>query len=319
MNDADWRGRVVVLGSVNSDMVLRLPRLPRPGETVVGGTFQQHWGGKGANQAVAAQRFGADVSFVGCVGGDELGRAALANLAHEGIDVSRVRAVSGVATGVASILVDERGENLIGVASGANAHVTADDLRELLATEQRTGGVVLASLEIPMGAVIEAAVSSIEAGWRFILNPAPAQPLPESLHELALIVTPNEGELERLAPGSGAVTEVASALAQSGWIVLATLGSKGALLADSDGLFRIAAPRVRAVDTTGAGDTFNGALAASLAAGVSVRAAAELAVEAGSFSVESEGARSGMLDRAAHESRRRAGVSADRQSGPAAE
>lgn len=298
----DGRGRVVVLGSVNSDMVVRLPRLPHPGETVVGGTFQQHWGGKGANQAVAARRFGADVSFVGCVGDDELGRAALVDLAAEGIDVSCVRTVVGAATGVANILVDQHGENLIGVASGANALVTADSLRELLSAGPSATGVVLASLEIPVAVVAEAAAMATEAGWRFILNPAPAMLLPHSLRDLPLILTPNEGELEQLAPGL-AVTDAAVGLASRGWTILATMGPDGALLADGVGVFHLPAPHVRVVDTTGAGDTFNGVLAASLALGESLMAAAERAVNAASFSAESPGARNGMLDRAALDAR----------------
>ena len=290
-------GRVIVLGSVNSDMVVRLPRLPRAGETVLGGTFEQHWGGKGANQAVAARRFGADVSFVGCVGDDDLGREAVADLNKEGIDTRFVRILSGATTGVASILVDEQGENLIGVASGANSFVTADGIRELLRVADGTRGVVLASLEVPIAAVAEAAAWAAEAGWLFILNPAPVQPLPASLHELPLVVTPNEGELERMAPGSVTPAHAARALSSARWTVVATIGADGALLARSGEVSSIAAPSVRVVDTTGAGDTFNGVLAASLAAGESLTEAAELAVHAASLSVEAPGARGGMPDR----------------------
>jgi ribokinase len=287
-------GAVVVVGSVNADLVVSVRELPRAGETVTGGTFARHGGGKGANQAVAAARAGAHVTFVGAVGADDLGDEALRELEAEGIDVSAVRRLDDVATGVAVIVVDERGENQIAVASGANAALTGDTvaaaLPPLLTGNGR--GVVLLGHEVPPEVVAAGAQAARAAGWQTILNPAPARELIDDLD--GVILTPNADEARRLA-GESDVEAAARALrARTRAPVLITLGGDGALVDDE----RLPAPPVAVVDTTGAGDTVNGALAARLAAGDPLRDAARFALAAASLSTRSPGARSGMPRRA---------------------
>src|SRR5262245_34335341 len=177
--------RVIVFGSSNTDMTVRLPRLPAPGQTVLGRSYASTPGGKGANQAVAARRAGAEVVFVTAVGDDDLGRQALELYRREGIDVGHVRVVEGVASGVALIFVDDGGENLIGVAPGANHWLTPDDVDELSASLFRKGDVLLASVEIPVETVIRALRRGAEAEMLTILNPAPVPGMPEpELREL---------------------------------------------------------------------------------------------------------------------------------------
>ncbi|HEY6691325.1 MAG TPA: PfkB family carbohydrate kinase [Solirubrobacteraceae bacterium] len=311
---------VVVVGSVNADLVVSVRQLPRPGETVSGGTFARHGGGKGANQAVAAARLGARVAFVGAVGNDDLGEEALRELAGEGVDVSAAARVEGVATGVAVIVVDERGENQIAVASGANAALTGDAVAAALtplvaspagATEPSYGaepagvaappassagggaaaGVVLLGHEVPEAAVVAGARAARAAGWTAILNPAPARPLPAGI--AGVLLTPNADEARALT-GEDDPEAAARALADhTGAPVLVTLGPDGALLLD-DTAERLPAPAVDVVDTTGAGDTVNGALAAELAAGIPLRDAARFALAAAALSTRAAGARAGM-------------------------
>jgi len=284
---------VVVVGSVNADLVVSVAQLPRAGETVAGGTFARHGGGKGANQAVAAARAGASVAIVGAVGADDLGEEALRELAAEGIDVSAVARLDGVATGVAAIIVDKAGENQIAVASGANAQLGGDAVTQALArllTAAR--GVVLLGHEVPEAAVVAGARAAHAAGWQCVLNPAPARPLPDALGNVML--TPNADEARALA-GVDDVEAAARALAvRTGAPVLVTLGADGALLLRGDAAERLPAPRVDVVDTTGAGDTVNGALAAELAAGRPLRDAARFALTAAALSTRAPGARAGM-------------------------
>ena len=290
-------GAVVVVGSVNADLVVTVRQLPRAGETVSGGTFARHGGGKGANQAVAAARAGARVAFVGAVGADDLGDEALRELEAEGIDVSAVRRLDDVPTGVAVIVVDERGENQIAVASGANAALTGKAVTAALAPLLTGDGVVLLGHEVPPEAVAAGAAAARAAGWQVILNPAPARELIDGLD--GVFLTPNADEARRLVESGGSsatddVEAVALALAaRTGAPVLVTLGADGALLAD-DGVQRFAAPPVRVVDTTGAGDAVNGALAARLAAGDPLHEAVRFALAAASLSTRSPGARAGM-------------------------
>jgi ribokinase len=288
---------VVVVGSVNADLVVTVRELPRAGETVSGGTFARHGGGKGANQAVAAARAGARVALVGAVGNDDLGDEALRELAGEGIDVSAVQRLDDVATGVAVIVVDERGENQIAVASGANAALTGDAVRAALPDLLSGAGVVLLGHEVPDEAVRAGAEIARAAGWQVILNPAPARALIDDLR--GVILTPNaeearqlaRGDLDGAVAGEIAVEAAARALgARTGAPVLITLGGDGALL---DGE-RLAAPPVDVVDTTGAGDAVNGALAARLAAGEPLRDAVRFALAAASLSTRVPGAREGM-------------------------
>ncbi|HET9085180.1 MAG TPA: ribokinase [Candidatus Limnocylindrales bacterium] len=277
-------GRVIVVGSVNIDLVVTVRTLPAPGETVIGGRFARHHGGKGGNQAVAAARLGAPTSFVGAVGDDDFGRSARSALEDEHIDVSQLRTSVDQATGVALILVDADGENSIAVASGANGAVTPEQVAaSISALAPGPGDVVLAGHEIPTPAVAAALRSARERGATTILNPAPASGLDAETVALAELVTPNEGELATL-----------QAVGVRAERLLVSLGPDGAELRTPDGSVRIPALPVEAVDTVGAGDTLNGALAASLAAGYPVEEAARRAVAAASLAVTRAGAREGM-------------------------
>jgi ribokinase len=280
--------RVVVVGSVNVDLVVSAPSLPAAGETVTGGRFGQFGGGKGANQAVAAARLGASVSFVGAVGEDAFGDGALRELESEGIDVSAVVRRPGVPTGVALIVVDAAGENQIAVASGANAEVAGEGV-EL----PQGGGVVLLGHEVPDAPLVAAARAAVAAGWRVVLNPAPAREIARDVLAARPILTPNASEAAQLT-GAGDPAEAARRLRErTGAPVLVTLGADGALLLDEE-LERFPAPKVDVVDTTGAGDTVNGALAAELAGGRPLRDAVAFALAAAALSTRAEGARGGM-------------------------
>jgi ribokinase len=300
-------GEVVVVGSVNADLVVSVRRLPRAGETVTGGTFARHGGGKGANQAVAAARLGTRVVLVGAVGADDLGDEALRELAAEGVDVSAVTRLEGVATGVAAIVVDERGENQIAVASGANAALGGNEvaaaLRRLLAapgdssgaaggSPGAAAGVVLLSQEVPEAAVVAGIEAARRAGRRAVLNPAPARVLPDDV--AGVILTPNADEACELAGEREPEAAARALAARTGAPVLVTLGSQGALLLDGDRVERLPAPSVDVVDTTGAGDAVNGALVAELAAGRPLRDAVRFALAAAALSTRAAGARAGM-------------------------
>ena len=277
-------GRVIVVGSVNIDLVVSVRKLPARGETVIGGRFAQHHGGKGGNQAVAAARLGAPTSFVGAVGDDDFGRSARSALEAERIDASELRTLAGQATGVALILVDAEGENSIAVASGANGAVTPDQVvGSISALAPGPGDVVLVGHEIPTAAVAAALRAGGGRGATTILNPAPASGLDAETVALADLVTPNEGEFATLERAGVRPRRV-----------LVSLGADGAELRTSDGSVRIPALPVEAVDTVGAGDTLNGALAASLAAGYPLEEAARRAVAAASLAVTKAGAREGM-------------------------
>ncbi len=291
-------GRVIVVGSVNIDLVVSTARLPAPGETVVGGRFGRHRGGKGANQAVAAARLGARTTFIGAVGDDAFGVDARAALAAEAVDVEGLLVLPDVPTGVALIVVDETGENLIAVASGANAALSSVQVRAALKQLTLTSDdVVLVGHEIRTGATHEALRLARIAGATAILNPAPAHGLDRPTLDLAAILTPNEGELATLVGDAGSPAARAKRLlgpAAGGRAVLLSLGAKGALLLASGRAQALPALRVEVVDTIGAGDTLNGALAAGLAAGLDLAEASRRAVVAASLSVAHEGARAGM-------------------------
>ena len=282
---------LLVLGAVNVDLVVRGVPLPRPGETVVGGTFERHQGGKGGNQAVAAARAlrggpadGA-VRFLGAVGDDPMGAEAVEALRKESVDSSHVSLAPHTATGVALIVVDDRGENQIAVAPGANATLTPDDV------EARLGGfgpgsVLLVSLEVPLDVVQRAAELARELGGTVVLNPAPAVEAARSLLDDADVLTPNEGELSVLGHDVASIRAAHPRLH-----VVLTLGERGA---EIDGSTVVPAPEVRAVDATGAGDTLNGVLAAGLLEGRPLEEATRRAVTAASASVTRAGAREGM-------------------------
>jgi ribokinase len=288
--------RVCVVGSINIDLVVVADRLPHPGETVLGGRFAVHDGGKGANQAVAAARSGADVSMIGAVGLDEHGRRALAALEAEGIDVSGVRRLDDP-TGVAIIAVGPRGENQIVVAPGANAAFTLDD-----ADLERIAGsrVLLTNHEVPNAVIVSSLHAAAEAGVRSILNPAPARGIPAEVLRLGPILTPNEHELVVAIGNDETEAALDELTARNAGPIIVTQGPAGALLAHEDRRERFPGfPAPEVVDTTGAGDTFNGVLATWLAGGASLEASIVAANAAASLSVGAAGAREGMPGRTA--------------------
>ena len=280
-----------MVGSVNVDLVVvRLASLPRAGETVSGGSFERHGGGKSANQAVAAARQGAAVRMIAAVGDDDLGEEAIALLEAEGIDVSAVQRLASTPTGVALIAVDEAGENQIAVASGANAELSAEAVERALAGAA-AGGVVLLGLEVPDAPVLAGARAARDAGLAVVLNPAPARALPDELLALSPLLTPNRDEARALS-GEDDPEAAALALAErTGAPVVVTVGADGALLADGGAVERIPAREVEVVDTTGAGDAFNGALACALAGGAELADAVRSAVAVAGESVRAPGAR----------------------------
>lgn len=300
-------GRVIVVGSVNIDLVVSVHRMPLPGETVTGGRFARHHGGKGGNQAVAAARLGARTAFVGAVGGDSFGVEARAALAAEGIDLRGLATLKHETTGIAMIVVDAAGENSIAVAGGSNAALTPDLVGQgLRALGPGPGDVVLVGHEIPTESTREALRLGRAAGALTILNPAPATDLDGTILALADVLTPNRGELAILTGGvAGAVVPVVPLgliaplaatllVGDSDRAVLVSLGSDGALLVEAGGTTVLDPLTVAVVDTVGAGDTLNGALAAGLAAGLELSVAARRAVAAASLAVTRAGAREGM-------------------------
>jgi ribokinase len=285
---------IVVVGSSNTDMIIRMDRIPRPGETILGGEFLTAAGGKGANQAVSAARAGGQVTFIARVGSDALGEQAIAGFAREGIDVGYVIRDGKSPTGVALIFVGKDGENSIAVASGANGNLSPTDVRN--AQKVFTGAsVLLMQLETPVETLQTAAELADRAGVRVILNPAPARVLPDSLLKHVSILTPNETEAELLAGikvDSAAATELAAKklIARGVQTVILTLGARGAYVATADTGKLVSGFKVKAVDTTAAGDTFNGALAVALAEGQPLEQAVLFANAAAAISVTRIGA-----------------------------
>lgn len=293
---------IVVIGSINMDLVLRVPRMPLPGETLTGGAFRTIPGGKGANQAVACARLGrTPVAMVGCVGDDAFGATLRAALAADGIDVSHVGVLPGVATGIASILVDAAGQNSIVIAGGANdqlspAHV--DAARALIAQ----ASIVVLQLEVPLDTVRHAIALAHGLGKTVVLNPAPAASLPADLLAQVDYLVPNEIEAAMLLGAGAADDHAGSAVAQdhAGSAialramgcrnVLVTLGAQGVHAALADGSRDFPAQAVEAVDTTAAGDTFIGGFVAALAAGADPASAIGLGQRAAAIGVTREGA-----------------------------
>lgn len=294
-------GWVIVVGSVNIDLTVLVDRLPGPGETVIDGVLTRQGGGKGANQACAAARFGAPTRFVGAVGDDDMGAEALDGLRSFAIDVSGVVRVPGVATGVALITVDPSGENQIAVASGANGTLDGRTVAAALdAIDPPAGSVVLAGFEIPDDACLAAARWAGTRGLRMVLNPAPARPLDEGLLATHPILTPNETEAAQLTGASGPEAAARALVTRTGAPVIVTLGADGALLFDPahGAVERVPAPQVESVDATGAGDALSGVLAACLASGVPVLGALSWAVTAATVSTTGVGARGALPERA---------------------
>ena len=290
------RPRIVVIGSSNTDMVVKGERLPGPGETVTGGKFLIAAGGKGANQAVAAARLGAEVAFVAKVGADMFGDQAVAGYRKEGIDTDFILRDPQNPTGVALILVDRQGENLISVASGANHALSPADVQKA-AERIRAADVVVLQLEIPIETVAFAARFAAEAGVPVILDPAPAPdaPLDRGLMRHVTYVKPNETEAERLTGISvrdeASARQAAARLLEAGALcAIITMGAKGALWVERQRSGFVPGCRVEAVDTTAAGDAFSGALAYALARGVLLEVAVRYASHAAALSVTRLGA-----------------------------
>jgi ribokinase len=295
----------VVVGSSNTDMIIRVARIPRAGETLLGGEFLTAAGGKGANQAVGAARAGGTVCFIARVGRDDLGDAAVAGLRRDRIDVSCVSRDPAAASGVALIFVAKSGENSIAVAGGANAALTPAHVRKA-ADLIGSAAVLVAQLETPLATVQAAARIAASAGVPVILNPAPARPLPNTLLKRISIITPNETEAELLtgipvSDEAGASRAAAKLRARGVRTVIITLGARGAFLADEAGGQVVPGFKVKAVDTTAAGDVFNGALAVGLAEGRALREAVRFANAAAALSVTRRGAQPSAPTRAAIE------------------
>ena len=292
------RTHVLVIGSSNTDLIVQSASLPRPGQTVMADTFLTLPGGKGANQAVAAARSGARVSFVARVGSDAFGEQALRCLEAEGIDTTCVLKDPLLPSGIASILVDCKGENAIAVVSGANAALSPVQIDTAGSLFERVSTCLL-QLETPLPTVIHAAGLAREHSVPVILNPAPARDLPAELLSGLFLLTPNESETEVLT-GIRPDTEKAARLAAENLMgrgvnnVIITLGARGAFLATDRETVLLPAPRVDARDTTGAGDAFNGALAAALGAARSLAHAVAFANCAGALAVTEIGAQAAL-------------------------
>jgi ribokinase len=289
---------VAVVGSLNMDIVVPVPRHPGPGETVLGGDHFSNPGGKGANQAVAAARLGRTTSMVGRVGRDDAGSELVGALRDSGVDASRVSPTEDAPTGIALITVDDRGENSIVVSPGANGRVTAEDVTEA-GNVVSSAGVVLLQLEIPIEAVLAAARASTGT---VILNPAPARPLPPSLLGGVDVLVPNRSELALLA-GAGALppdeeraAEMAARIERPRAVVV-TLGAEGALVVEGGRAERVPPVPVKALDTTAAGDAFCGALADALVRGEELIDAARWAVRAAAVACTRPGAQSSLPSR----------------------
>ena len=292
------RPHILVVGSSNTDMVVFCDRLPHPGETVLGGEFHMFGGGKGANQAVAAARAGGAVTFLGAYGADTFGTDARDRLLKEGINVDYFQCVPGVPSGVALILVDGvTRENLIAVAKSANEAVDSAMVSAARPIFE-TAGAVISQLEIRDGAIEAVARICHELGKPFVLNPAPSRLLPKLVYESLYIIVVNEHEARDIT-GQEDIPSAVRRLHELGCKhVVVTLGARGVMFSEGETVEFVAAPKVHAVDTTGAGDCFVGWLGVGVAEGLSLRAATERACQAASIKVTRAGAQGGMPYRA---------------------
>jgi ribokinase len=308
--------RVVVLGSSGFDLTVRLPRLPRPGETLLGGALLTGPGGKGANQAIAARRAGAEVTFLTAFGDDDFGRRVFENDRAEGIDLTSAKDVPGVANQVALIFVGDDGQNAIGVAPGASTHLTPEDIDRLPASVFAPGAVFLASLEVPLETVARGLRRARAAGLTTVLNPAPADfaVINGEILTLVDVLTPNQEEalaltgllLDSPEEAANAARDLQTVFGARDVVV--TLGAEGCLVVTRQELILVPPHRVGVVDTVGAGDAFNGALAVALAEGRSLVEAAAWACAAGALAVTRPGAQGALprrpeIDRLAAEAR----------------
>jgi len=285
---------ILVVGSSNTDMVVFCERLPKPGETILGGQFQMFGGGKGANQAVAAARAGGHVTFLGAHGADTFGTAARDRLLKEGINVDYFQCVRDAPSGVALILVDGRTrENLIAVAKSANDAVDSAMVSDARSAFEHAS-VVISQLEIRDGAIEAVARICHDLRKPFLLNPAPSRLLPKQIYESLHVIVVNEHEASDVTNKTD-LEESVRCLHELGCKkVVVTLGSKGVMFSEGMNLEFVGAPRVRPVDTTGAGDCFVGWLGVGIAEGLSLKSATERACRAASLKVTREGAQSGM-------------------------
>ncbi len=284
---------VLVVGSANLDVLLRVDRLPARGETVAGADLVRAVGGKGVNQACAAAALGAAVELIGCVGDDEDGDLVRGTLSSSSVGTQLLRVVGGHPTGTALVFSAADGENLIGVATGANARLDADSVTRGILGVAADSAVVLASLEVPMAAVLAAALAARQRGFTFVLNPAPAVLLPSELLALVTVLSPNEHELPRLGRSSAAALLAAGVAS-----IAVTRGAAGVdVYPTADGqLTRVPAFPVDAVDTTGAGDAFNGALAWALGSGYPLLEAVRVGAAVGGLATRRVGARAALPD-----------------------
>ncbi|WP_447888329.1 ribokinase [Serratia fonticola] len=286
--------KLVVLGSINADHILNINHFPQPGETVIGQQYKVAFGGKGANQAVAAGRSGADIAFIACVGADDIGERIRQQLATDRIDTQPIEAIADSTTGVALIFVNAEGENVIGIDAGANAAVTPDYLNRY---RQRVidADALLMQLESPLETVIAAAKLAKQHQTQVILNPAPACELPDELLAMVDMITPNETEAQRLtgiAVNNDADAERAANILHDKGIgcVIITLGSRGVWLSENGKGKLVPGFKVKAVDTIAAGDTFNGALVTALLEGKVMSDAVRFAHAAAAIAVTRPGA-----------------------------
>ena len=285
---------IVVVGSSNTDMIIKVPRIPKPGESILGGTFHTAAGGKGANQAVAAARAGGDVIFIARVGNDIFGEKAIQGFLQDKINVDFVIRDENFPSGVAMIFVDEDGENSIAVAGGANINLSPADV-EKSKKAIITAGMVVMQLESPMETILAAAKTAWEDGVKVILNPAPAQIMPDELYKYVTILTPNETEAELLTgitvTNESAAERAAKELQIRGTpIIIITMGVSGVYVFSNEYKGLIPGFEVKAVDTTAAGDVFNGTLAVALGEGKEIKEAINFAQAAAALSVTKLGA-----------------------------
>ncbi|MGN1212359.1 MAG: ribokinase [Candidatus Cryptobacteroides sp.] len=283
------QGKILVIGSSNTDMTIRATRLPAPGETILGGEFKMGRGGKGANQAVATKRLGGDVTFICKVGNDLFGKESLASYEREGIDTTHALQCDKP-SGTALIMVDSKGENCISVAPGANGEITVEDILSVQDVIASASFLIL-QLEIPVDAVVTAARIAHEAGVFVILNPAPAVRLPEEIFSYIDLITPNQTETAILTGISDDTEKAVARLAESGvGAVVMTRGSHGSTVYENGTCTMVEACRVEAVDATAAGDTFCGALCVGLSEGMSLVEAARFATRAAALTIQKLGA-----------------------------
>lgn len=287
--------KIIVIGSSNTDMVVKSPELPKPGETILGGTFLMNAGGKGANQAVAAARLGGDVTLVAKVGNDIFGKKSVEGFKQENINTEFVFIDENTPSGTALIMVNEEGENCIVVAPGANAQLLPADIEQVKDISE--AAIILMQLEIPIETIAAVITIATTNKQRVIINPAPAQQLPDELLNGLFLITPNETEAKLLTGvhvDDGVTASQAAEVFLNKGVqnVIITLGKQGAYFQNNDLQFAAEAPVVKAMDTTAAGDTFSGAIAVAVTENMEWKQAIEFAVKAASISVTRMGAQS---------------------------